>query len=427
MVRAPGSQTQRAVSQTLVGSWREARRTVAQRTGAGRSPDAAIGIGALLATGSQLATTAALAVVFRAEGHHPADHRKEDVRILGSPTRAPSPCPRTEDSLHARVSTACGSPATGGTRESVRSGRSTMTAVVRQLLGCRVRRPRRMPGEGGSAAGSTCAPADLGYPYQDVEVPDPGRPGAAPGSSRRRPVPRQLGDHGARPGGAAAGVPARCRPPSARPATPRWSCRTATTATPRTAYDHRYALGDREWRGRRRAAIDYALDHGAERDRPHGLLDGRRDRRCEPSLEAPTSPQCAEWCSIRRWNDWVTAPHLQGVVNRPSDRCAMGDAASAAPAPVGKVRERARTSRSTWAASTSCSAPASCGCRSCCSTAATTATSQRRHRGRALAAVRPDIVTYEEFAVARHTKLWNYDAPRWTRAITRWLAALPRD
>jgi alpha-beta hydrolase superfamily lysophospholipase len=43
---------------------------------------------------------------------------------------------------------------------------------------------------------------------------------------------------------------------------------------------------------------------------------------------------------------------------------------------------------------------------------------------RALAAVRPDIVTYEEFSVARHTRLWNYDAPRWTQAIKRWLDSL---
>ncbi len=42
---------------------------------------------------------------------------------------------------------------------------------------------------------------------------------------------------------------------------------------------------------------------------------------------------------------------------------------------------------------------------------------------RALAAARPDIVTFEEFTVARHTKLWNYDPERWNGAITRWLSA----
>jgi len=42
----------------------------------------------------------------------------------------------------------------------------------------------------------------------------------------------------------------------------------------------------------------------------------------------------------------------------------------------------------------------------------------------ALAAARPDIVTFEEFPVARHTKLWNYDRTRWEDAIVNWLAAL---
>ena len=42
----------------------------------------------------------------------------------------------------------------------------------------------------------------------------------------------------------------------------------------------------------------------------------------------------------------------------------------------------------------------------------------------ALAAARPDIVTFEEFTVARHTKLWNYDRRRWDGAIRAWLADL---
>jgi alpha-beta hydrolase superfamily lysophospholipase len=43
---------------------------------------------------------------------------------------------------------------------------------------------------------------------------------------------------------------------------------------------------------------------------------------------------------------------------------------------------------------------------------------------RALAVARPDIVSYEEFEVARHTKLWNYDRDKWEGAIRRWIAAL---
>ncbi|MCU1404327.1 MAG: alpha/beta fold hydrolase [Glaciihabitans sp.] len=44
---------------------------------------------------------------------------------------------------------------------------------------------------------------------------------------------------------------------------------------------------------------------------------------------------------------------------------------------------------------------------------------------RALARLRPDIVTYDEFTIAGHTRLWNYDAQRWTASIAAWLRWLP--
>lgn len=40
---------------------------------------------------------------------------------------------------------------------------------------------------------------------------------------------------------------------------------------------------------------------------------------------------------------------------------------------------------------------------------------------RALALTRPDVVRFEEFEVARHTKLWNYDRERWERVVRDWL------
>ncbi|WP_241972814.1 alpha/beta hydrolase family protein [Cryobacterium cryoconiti] len=43
---------------------------------------------------------------------------------------------------------------------------------------------------------------------------------------------------------------------------------------------------------------------------------------------------------------------------------------------------------------------------------------------RSLAGRRPDIVTFLPFAVARHTKLWNYDRDGWNQAITNWLAEI---
>ena len=43
---------------------------------------------------------------------------------------------------------------------------------------------------------------------------------------------------------------------------------------------------------------------------------------------------------------------------------------------------------------------------------------------RILAGRRPDIVTFLPFAVARHTKLWNYDREGWNQAITSWLGEI---
>ncbi|MCX7522451.1 alpha/beta fold hydrolase [Microbacterium sp. STN6] len=39
-----------------------------------------------------------------------------------------------------------------------------------------------------------------------------------------------------------------------------------------------------------------------------------------------------------------------------------------------------------------------------------------------LAALRPDIVTLMTFTTARHTRLWNYDAQRWSSGIRDWLS-----
>lgn len=42
-----------------------------------------------------------------------------------------------------------------------------------------------------------------------------------------------------------------------------------------------------------------------------------------------------------------------------------------------------------------------------------------------LAAERPDIVTYDEWDVAGHTRLWNYDPERWNATVRSWLRRLP--
>lgn len=40
---------------------------------------------------------------------------------------------------------------------------------------------------------------------------------------------------------------------------------------------------------------------------------------------------------------------------------------------------------------------------------------------RALAVTRPDLISYEEFTGARHTRLWNADRTRWERVVGAWL------
>ena len=47
------------------------------------------------------------------------------------------------------------------------------------------------------------------------------------------------------------------------------------------------------------------------------------------------------------------------------------------------------------------------------------------YASRALALARPDIVTFDEFTIARHAKLWNYDADRFNENIGSWLNRLP--
>ena len=40
---------------------------------------------------------------------------------------------------------------------------------------------------------------------------------------------------------------------------------------------------------------------------------------------------------------------------------------------------------------------------------------------RRFAAARPDLIEFEVFEGARHTKLWNHDPERWTELVRGWL------
>lgn len=184
--------------------------------------------------------------------------------------------------------------------------------------------------------------------------------------------------------------------------------------------DNRYALGDTEWKDVE-AALRYALDHGAQRIVLMGWSMGGAT-----VLQAVTrSPSAERVVGVVLESpvvDWVTALHYQGaayrlprVVRRGilsllSSRWSRVLTGQSAPIDLERLDLVARARELTtpilllhsdddgFVPSTA---------------------------SRALAVARPDLVTFEEFATARHTKLWNYDADRWNGAIRRWLEGLP--
>lgn len=184
--------------------------------------------------------------------------------------------------------------------------------------------------------------------------------------------------------------------------------------------DHRYSLGDTEWLDVE-AAMQYALDHGAQ----HLLLLGY-------SMGGATVLQAVTRSTLAKWVrgvildspvvDWVTALNYQGVANhlpRPirlatmrllTERWARVFTGQAAPIDLERldlVRRANELKRPILLLHSDDDGYIP-------STAS-----------RALALARPDIVTFEAFDTARHTRLWNYDERRWNGAIRSWLATLP--
>jgi alpha-beta hydrolase superfamily lysophospholipase len=186
--------------------------------------------------------------------------------------------------------------------------------------------------------------------------------------------------------------------------------------------DHRYALGDSEWLDVQ-AAMQYAIDHGARDIVLLGYSMGGAT-----VLQAVTRSSLADRVRGVILDspvvDWVTALHYQGVANH-------------LPRPLRLATMRLLTQR--WArAFTGQSAPIDLERLDLVRRA-----NELRvpilllhsdddgfipaTASRALAIARPDIVTFEAFDTARHTRLWNYDEARWNGAISAWLATLPLD
>jgi dipeptidyl aminopeptidase/acylaminoacyl peptidase len=184
--------------------------------------------------------------------------------------------------------------------------------------------------------------------------------------------------------------------------------------------DHRYALGDTEWRDVE-AAMAFALDHGAEEIVLMGWSMGGAT-----VLQALTrSPLGVVVTGVVLESpvvDWITALHYQGVARRLPRLVRLA---------VFDLLTRRWAGRLTGLAD-----PIDFNRLDFVTRAA------ELHRpilllhsdddgfvpstaSHALAIARPDIVTFEKFITARHTRLWNYDPERWNAVIARWLAQLP--
>ena len=185
--------------------------------------------------------------------------------------------------------------------------------------------------------------------------------------------------------------------------------------------DGRYALGDTEWRDVE-AAIEYAIAHGATDVVLMGWSMGGAT-----VLQAATRSAHASVVSALVLEspviDWVTALEYQG-----------GELGLVRPLQLGVIALLGRQ----WAGRVTGQQQPIDLARLDFVTRASELTVPilLLHSAddgfvpvtasRALAAARPDIVTYDEFTVARHTKLWNYDADRWNATIARWLSERPR-
>jgi alpha-beta hydrolase superfamily lysophospholipase len=263
------------------------------------------------------------------------------------------------------------------------------------------------------------SPRDLGYPYRDVAIETP--LGAAPAwliPADREPAKRWVVNvHGR---GVRRSETLRAVEPFRDAGLTSLLVSYRNDGDAPRSDDYRYALGDREWRDIE-PAMQYAIDHGAKELVLMGWSMGGAT-----VLQALTrSPLGARVIGIVLESpvvDWITTLDFQaairrlpaivrwGVLQLYSRRWGRIFTGLAEPLDLGRLDfvRRAReldvpililhSDDDGFVPSTA---------------------------SRALAIARPDIVTYEAFEVARHTKLWNYDRTRWVGAIRDWLEGLP--
>jgi alpha-beta hydrolase superfamily lysophospholipase len=374
---------------------------------------AAIGVGGVVAIAA--AAAAVVTVAFARTVVTPPRKREEDTRILAH-DEATITLSATLDSLTPGRYSFWFRQDTGHARVGEILSHTSGT-VTRELLGVQF---GQLDGaaRGRFSGWYHLSPADLPVEYEDIEIDT--ELGAAPAwlvPSRGRSSRWMIGVHGraVRRQETLRSVPVFRE---AGYTSLLVSYRNDGDA-PRSP-DHRYALGDSEWRDIE-AAMRYAIEHGAK----HIVLMGW-SMGGATVLQALTRSPLAEHVSGVVLDspvvDWVTALEYQGVANRLPKPIQWGVIRLLTKPWAGLITgqrepidlERLDIVRRADELHTPILLLHSDDDGYVPSTAS-----------RALAVARPDIVTFEPFEIARHTKLWNYDEPRWNAVIARFLDRLP--
>lgn len=181
----------------------------------------------------------------------------------------------------------------------------------------------------------------------------------------------------------------------------------------------RYGLGATEWRDVE-AAVGYAVEHGARRIVLFGwsmggaavlqcaLSTAHADRIVGIALESPV----ISWReTLRLQGDELRLPRVIARAGIALLRSRLAPALTGVEAPLPladlEILDRAHELRVPVLLMHS------------------TADRVVPHRPSAsLARMRPDLVTYEQFSDALHTRLWNVDARRWEGVVTQWFRGL---
>ncbi|MBC7590286.1 MAG: alpha/beta fold hydrolase [Salinibacterium sp.] len=367
------------------------------------------------ALGATAVTGAVLAVIFARTVVTPPRKRKENLRVLSHDettiTLAPSIDSMTSgfysmwfagDSGHARIGEILTYSSFEVTRQLLGVDRGSLDGVTRARIG----------------GWFYLRPEDLGYEFIDIDIETDLGPAPAWLIPSVTPSVRWvIGVHGR-----------AVRREEALRAVPVFRDAGYTSLlvsyrndgdAPASA-DHRYSLGDTEWSDVD-AALRYAIDNGAQQVILMGWSMGGAT-----VLQVVTrSPLAGSVTGVVLESpvvDWFTALHFQGMAHRLprpvrlamfsllSQKWARVLTGQADPIDFGRLDLVSRAQELGLPVLVLHSVDDGY--------VPVTAS-------RALAAARPDIVTFEEFDTARHTRLWNYDPVRWSTAIRLWLESLP--